>query len=184
MGQFSFRISHAITVRKWLDVGCLKVFFTYRSGAGAGKIQAAGTSRAFLFTPSSRDCPKGSLQTLQRLSKCCFGPRTAPLLLHSTHQGSHKGPPSSKGRAWIPPPDGRRARKIIYFESSPRPSTLLARWISSHSQEKMLTVPIAHNAATVGTHALLLSLHTWKAVCVPITSVPKSICASFPSNCH
>lgn len=92
MGQFSFRISHAITVRKWLDVGCLKVFFTYRSGARAGKIQAAGTSRAFLFTPSTRDCPKGSLQTLQRLSKCCFGPRTAPLLLHSTHQGSPQRP--------------------------------------------------------------------------------------------
>lgn len=96
VGQFRFRVSHAITVRKCLDVGRLEVFFTYRSGGGARKIQAAGASRAFLFSPSLSDCPMGSLQTPQRLSKCCLGPHAAPLPLHSTHQGSHKGPPSSK----------------------------------------------------------------------------------------
>ena len=50
------------------------------------------------FSLSWSDCPKGNLQTLPRLFKRCLGHHTPPLLLHSVHQGSCKGPPSSKGR--------------------------------------------------------------------------------------
>ena len=139
MGQFPFRVSHAITVRKWLDVGRLKVFFTYRSGAGARKIQAAGASRAFLFSPSLRDCPMGSLQTPQRLSKCCLGPHAAPLPLHSTHQGSHKGPPKlqEEGRGFHLLMGGgpERSYTLKALQDPPRcwPIELVL------TQEKMLT---------------------------------------------
>lgn len=125
------------------------------------------------------DCPKKPADT-EGLSKCCLGPPQHQLHL-STHQGSQRPPSSKRKEAWSPPPDGRRARKIMYCESSPRPPHCWSiNWICSHSG-KMLT---GTHASPVGT-ALSATLHAHLGSCLfpshLFTNPPMLV---FPSNCH
>ena len=175
MGQLSFRVSHAVTVRKWLDAGRLKVFVTYRSGAGAGKSRAAGASLPPRGTVLRETCRHwGTFQMLPWTSRS-----TSSTAFYSSGQSERPPKLQEEGRGF----------RLLTGGGPERSCTVKALQDPPHwgpielvlTQEKMLT---GTHASPVGTHARLLSMHTWGAVCFPVTSVPKSAHASFPSNCH
>lgn len=112
MGQLSFRVSHAVTVRKWLDAVAPKVFFTYGSGAGAGKSRAAGAS-----LPPRGTVLRETRKTLRDFPNAALD-YAAPL--HCFHSSGQSEAPKLQEEG-VRLLDGRRARKIMYCESSPRP---------------------------------------------------------------
>ena len=107
MGQFSFRISSNVTVRKWLEPGSSQRFFHLcvwfwsqedsRSWGFWGISLSLSLSLSFSLPPGVT-LPRGSCRCC-RLFKYCLGYHAAAsLLLHFTHHGSPRGPPGAKRR--------------------------------------------------------------------------------------
>ena len=68
MGQFSFRVSSTVTVRKWLELGSSQRFFSLMCLIlESGRLKKLGLWGYFSLSLSWSDSPKGILQMVQTL---------------------------------------------------------------------------------------------------------------------